>query len=199
MTKPVKTEIRYKIPMDDEAKKFIEEVLARYDTSKLQFVEFKRTRNCSTGYCAYPYRKLKRKYFHIVVRIPDWGESRRRKAQSILSWKETKRDSQGSWQGNTEPPNQFQDRTMGLTRRWKLWNKRQLEDGRWCATYDVYFVEPNEVLEMKFGDWNEELMFIFGHEMNHFLRKTKQVEGQNTQNQCDGFGIRLALEWRARQ
>lgn len=43
----------------------------------------------------------------------------------------------------------------------------------------------------KINDNDEGFIFIFGHELWHFLRKTKQELGRNNQSQANKFGFKL--------
>ena len=61
---------------------------------------------------------------------------------------------------------------------------------------NIYEIIKTDVEYLKFENKEEEVIWLFGHELFHFLRHTKQVEGRNTQNQADGFGIKLVKEWR---
>jgi len=41
----------------------------------------------------------------------------------------------------------------------------------------------------------DSLMLIFGHEIYHFLRRSRQVDGKNTQSQANKFGFKMLQEY----
>lgn len=52
---------------------------------------------------------------------------------------------------------------------------------------------------VKFHDANEAMVFICGHEAFHFLRRSRQVPGQNHQTQANAFGLKWLERWREDQ
>lgn len=49
------------------------------------------------------------------------------------------------------------------------------------------------------ADINEGIVWIFGHEMFHFLRRTRQIPGRNTEIEADAFADRCLVAFRAGQ
>ena len=50
-----------------------------------------------------------------------------------------------------------------------------------------------------FENENEAMVFLLGHELFHYLRKTKQIGGRNTQAQGNVFGFDMLDVYRARK
>ena len=50
--------------------------------------------------------------------------------------------------------------------------------------------------ETKVETLAEGVVWIFGHELFHFLRKSKQISGRNVEHQADKFGDDLLEKWR---
>lgn len=61
-------------------------------------------------------------------------------------------------------------------------------NGSWTRRYSMTFVE----------DINEGVVWIAAHELFHFLRRTRQVEGINTEIQADAFADARLAEFRGR-
>ena len=49
--------------------------------------------------------------------------------------------------------------------------------------------------EMTVHSIEDSLMLIFGHEIYHFLRKSRQVGGKNTQSQANAYGFQMLQEY----
>ncbi len=47
------------------------------------------------------------------------------------------------------------------------------------------------------SNYNEGLVFVFSHEISHFLRYTKQIPGRNVESQADEFADKMLEEYRA--
>jgi hypothetical protein len=61
--------------------------------------------------------------------------------------------------------------------------------------YGVLDMIPQYDTEIS-NDNIEQLSWLLGHELFHFLRKTKQIEGQNTQSQANVFGFKFMREFK---
>jgi hypothetical protein len=46
------------------------------------------------------------------------------------------------------------------------------------------------------GDAEDDMTWLVGHELFHFLRRTKQVPGSNTQSQANEYGFRFLREFK---
>lgn len=139
---------------------FVENVLGRYDCSKLKDIRFVWSKNASRGMCWYPSRKHGRKQFRIAVYV---GTDTKRSIRFVKSWNRS-----------TIP----------------IWDEAGVQSF-------VPQFQPHEVDTDLAISRTEIAVWIFGHEMYHFLRRTKQVPGQNTQNQADGFGLQVLREFRS--
>jgi len=47
-----------------------------------------------------------------------------------------------------------------------------------------------------FSDVEEAMIFVIGHEVFHYLRRTKQIPGRNTEPQANQFGLKWLEEFR---
>lgn len=167
--------VEYRTTIPDDVKKFINEVLNRYDTRELETIIFRKSKGkIARGTCYYPistrkanklnaknYRKKHwepRKYYYIDNRIPD------------------------------EPKDQ-------IWRYVKKWGPDEHfeKDGQEYIKHTVDEAEYANVTKR-----NDHIVILFGHELYHFLRKTKQIEGRNSQNQANGFGIAILKEYTGR-
>jgi hypothetical protein len=187
--------IIYEVEIDDRVKSYIEEVINRYDTSKLLYLRFARAKD-THGLCRYPKRKLGRKQSDINCWISDVQDLKVQRF--ITGWKEVPTGQTSSIQvgAGQELPKIYQTRRFNRIYKWKLREVHTETEVKKIGSYDIFTIEPINIEEITLRDRMEMVILLFGHELYHFLRKTKQVAGQNTQNQADGFGIGLVKEWR---
>jgi len=199
----------YKIQIDEKVKTYIEELLSRYDMSKMEYIRYTATKaKYPRSYCSYPISQRKanknkargwkaRKYFHIVNKIPIYPSNRTYKY--IGGWEETNLNYTSTVQSPRQLPDRIQNRTNGRILIFKKakeqWNEKMAQ---WSATYDAYERMPIDIEEETAKGTNEHIVWLTGHELFHFLRKTRQIEGRNTQNQANGFGIKCLREYRRR-
>ncbi len=184
----------YKADISYNLKAFISKVLRRYDTSKLELMEFKKAKRLH-GCCYYPSRSIKRKFYKIICWCPTKADNVG--ITSVLKWGEINTGRKGivTYTKNAKLEKLKRYVKGGKIYMWHLSNINS--EKQWPrVTYDIHELVQEEVMQMTFWNLSEELAWLFGHELFHFLRKTRQVGGKNTQNQADGFGINVALEWR---
>lgn len=159
----------------DAAIAWITAFLKAYDISRLDYIylsnKSKRGYGVS-GMCYYPSRKHKRKNYHIT----------------------------GLFSGNY--PQDI------VSKRKPIYKN---EDGTWPETPENYYVLTiaNRFLDGKLFEWkqvaentkvyneNEAVVWLLGHELFHFLRRTRQVPGRNLEWQADRFGDKCLNEFRS--
>jgi len=165
-------ELKYKLELKDKTKSFIDKFINQYNIDKLEFIEFKYSNNWgNSGRCNYPISTQK------VNKFKKFGKKlKRKKLFDIIcrigkytEYPYTERMYIGCKESNTFNENSVIPR------------KHQLE---WIWDEEEY------------KDINEMVIWIFGHEIFHYLRKTRQVEGQNTQSQANKFGFKLLREFK---
>jgi len=164
---------RYRTEIPDEVKRFIEEFVNRYDLTEMDYIRFgkSQTDKCS-GRCFYPISTRKaNKWKHR-------GLKKREKFHITCTIpNEVSRISL-----------ELEDECFRYVGEWQ-----ELKAGeRYPKPVEGSVINPN----IKTRD--ELIIILLGHEMYHFLRKTKQVEGRNTQNKANKFGIDILNEWRQR-
>lgn len=140
------------------------EWLSRHDLSKLASfsVSDRTTGNEVTGVCEYP--KKGRKLYRIKCRVPG-----RVFPQHVAIRKSPiYRNVDGSW--NNPPEGCY------------VSGYKRLSNGKeWNQIVSILWVT----------DLDEAIVWICGHEVFHFLRRTKQVPGRNTEIQADQFATDL--------
>ena len=82
------------------------------------------------------------------------------------------------------------------------------EDGTWPPVPEGHIVGQWFIDETTGREWqrlyrkvplfteDEALTYIIAHEMYHYLRRTRQIEGKNTEIEADAFGMGVLMEFR---
>ena len=185
----------YKTEIEPKVKKFMGKVLFKYDLSKFNKITFSKAKR-SSGRCYYPVKKVRgRERYKITCSIP--SKQDRMGIQYVLGWDLKLTGLKGTLKDYVSKTPKKIHRVMdgGKIYSWRLQVAHKKENYI-RGIYDIYEIIKTDVEYLKFENKEEEVIWLFGHELFHFLRHTKQVEGRNTQNQADGFGIKLVKEWR---
>jgi len=150
----------------------MEEYTARFDNSRLRYVRFFYTKNNEiNGTCYYPEEKehyplfadLKNE-FRISCGLP------RKYPYTIkLYCPPVYRLDDGSWP--PVPAKCYLDKKMKIRRKQKPVDWMRIAMDLVIHSVDIAAV------------------YLFGHEFWHYLRKSRQIEGRNTQTQADMFGL----------
>jgi len=165
-------ELEVQVNLSREAEQFIIAFLSQYNVDKLAYIRLRGSKGIGNhGYCQYPistrkYNKLR----HIRRNIQP------RKYYHIVCniGRDTTYPRKISQYIGCKVPQGFKGDPSGLARNQLDW------------VYD----------EEEVRDINEETIWIFGHEIFHFLRKTRQVDGRNTQSQANKFGFKLLRDFK---
>ena len=169
--------INDRISLLEKASNFINEVLSRYDTHKLSSIMFTWTERkdvpVSTGLCWYP--RGDRHNYSIEVRV------RKNVYPAFEKWfvetAPATREDIHPW---------LRPDTYKLPTGWRI-------EGKYPKQYKVR--DENILAE----DYNDAAILTFGHELHHFLAKTKQVPSRNTQTAANRFGIEMFKEFKAKE
>jgi len=195
--------IEYKIEVDDKLKRFVEDVLKRYDTSKLDLVVFKGATQ-SHGLCEYPSRKRQRSHYNLYIWTAykekdgartSWVD--RGEVYSVDGWKHEYQNKQVSLIVGKESDPIEQEWTNRTGNGIFIYKFKEFGADKKIRIYETFKLMPKEVKIDRIHTWEELIVWIFGHEIYHWLRRERQVPGRNTQNQADGFGIDILREWRS--
>ena len=147
---------------------FLGDVFKKYDFSKVEYILLSRHKQLH-GICYYPSRKFQRKKFKIQCHVPE--------TYPYITF-------------IREKPIYITDSTQ----------KPQVPEG--CTIdgsgINVQTSKSWYIVSSRFTvqDVNEALVFIVGHEIFHYLRRTRQIPGVNLQSQADVFGKNLVKEYK---
>ena len=185
------------IGLRPETIKFFEEVLDRYDKSRLEWIVVRLAKG-SHGLCRYPV-KGKRPGFRITCWVPPVLD--RVMTIGVSSWKKEPAAPRVWIYSNDKM--KIARQVRGRQDKWLLQGELRetvlRANGNVEARYEMWVVKPKDMEIEKFGDLDDMAVWLFGHEIYHWLRKDRQVAGRNTQNQADMFGLKLLREFKGRR
>lgn len=166
-------EVIYKTNISDKAKSFIDKTLNQYNVESLESIELKRVSKVGTsGLCFYPISTRKVNKFKKLGR-----KLKARKYYHIICrvGEDTKYPYEERQYIGCQVPRNYIGNPSLLPREALEW----IYDQEICNSED------------------ELMIWVFGHEIFHFLRKTKQVPGRNTQSQANKFGFELLRKYKS--
>jgi hypothetical protein len=162
-----------------EAIDFLQSIAERegWDFSKVSWFRIDRGRSdtCQSGAwgrCYYPTKKIPK--FRISCHVRGSGSNPKvvKPFRIQVKHQPIYRNEDGSW-----PPIPIN--------RWVI-SEREAGGQAWQSTYSRVLVHDDQ----------EAAVWIGGHELFHFLRKTKQIPGRNIEWQADQFGLKMLNEFR---
>jgi len=189
---------KYEFDINDAVTNFMEIIAKDYDLTTIKHIRFARAKySHGTCYYAGKFKKMKRerKQYRINCWIPENLD--RYFERSVLKWKQIYIGKRSIIATNIKAiPKTHNTRNSQGIYKWIFEKIVKDEPDKKIGMYKVYKIVADEVEEVTLKSLDELIIFIYGHELYHFLRKTKQIGGRNTQNQADGFGIKLVKNWR---
>lgn len=153
---------------ETRAIEFCKELLGNYDTRDLDWVRMDLGRGRhrgAYGRCWYPAKGARPKGYRISVQVPGPFPYLHRRYVSPIYQRHD-----GSWP--SIPPNTELAGFMAVRK----------DDGvvrRWQRLTTCYAMETMETA----------IVHIFAHEAFHFLRKSRQIAGRNSENEADQFAL----------
>jgi hypothetical protein len=152
--------------------------LLNFDTKKLGEIRINNGRrkvgDTFYGHCSYPRKKTKEREFTVVCHInPNIKfPFRRQQRRSPIYFKKNDILIEGA---------EAEYIAMGHSNNWELGLRCFAKnDGKWTEWVRVYeFITYNS--------FDECIASLFGHEIGHFLSKTKQIKVHNTEIEIDKF------------
>ncbi len=159
---------------ETDALDFVREFATEFSTDQLDWVRMDMGRgkySGAYGRCWYPSRSEPRKGYRISIQVPGPFPYRHRRYVKPIY-----QHADGSWQPvphGTQPSGYCHAVKKGVVRRWL----------RLTTEYEF---ETRAIA----------IVHLFGHEMFHFLRRTKQVPGVNRENEADEFALSVEAAFR---
>lgn len=176
---------KFEVELSEQARKFMEVVTAPYDMSNVAYIKFVRSVQ-SHGMCRYPVKKAKSsrtEMFRLAIYLPEVND--RTEVSWIKSYDFVPITPQYIKKVELMQPYavrvRFSRLSYGTVDRWEGEN----------VYYNVFEFKARETEYESVENLDQNAVWIFGHEMYHFLRKSRQIPGRNNQNQADRFGIEI--------
>jgi hypothetical protein len=168
--------IHPEIRSEEKALNFCRRLALTFNTVPLDWVrvDLGRGRICGAyGRCWYPVKLPQPKGYRISIQVPGPFPYRHRRYVKPIY-----RNSDGSWPPvppNTKPAGYVEVYRNGLPHCW-------------LRLTTEYLFESREIA----------IVHVFGHEMFHFLRRSRQIPGRNRENEADQFAVSVESVFRER-
>ncbi|MFA5152830.1 MAG: hypothetical protein WC554_09745 [Clostridia bacterium] len=161
--------------------------LLNYDTKKLDEIRINNGRRTKGdtfyGHCSYPNKKLGEKEFKVVCHINENIQFpfRRYQRRSPIYFKKNDVLVEGA---------QLEYDKMANNKNWelgvRLFARNNDKMTEWVRVYEW----------ITYNSFDECIASIFGHEISHFLSKTKQIKVHNTEIEIDKAEDKFLEEYR---
>ena len=164
--------------------KYCQDWLQKYDTRKLDKISIVGSKSSTTGFwgkCCYPAKRNKKSGYNITCTVHEDTKFPHRRVQrrSPLYFKKNGVVCEGA---------EEQYVAMGHSDHWKLGEHWSVNGGEttWVRVYEY----------ITYYSFDECIASIFGHEIGHFLSRTKQIKYPNTEIGIDKFEDDFLNEYR---
>lgn len=158
---------------DKESIRFLREHMAEFDTAQVEWIRIDNGRGGHRGlYGRTHYPTREKRTYRISLQIPGpWPRG------IAIREKPRYRNADGSW---PPAPGGQEEQGHGMS----------YDAGRVVKEW------VSMVSRTRIEDADEAIIFLAGHELFHFLRKSRQVAGRNTEYEADRAGLALLEMWR---